>query len=87
MCSPYRHRSAQLLDSIEQKDEARAVSIIEDNRKAAWLRSESSGNYPIHEAINQVSTSCRCRPFVDHHKGSTVVFKYCSIAHQVLSAV
>ncbi|KAK9908698.1 hypothetical protein WJX75_001591 [Coccomyxa subellipsoidea] len=48
-----RHRSAQLLDSIEEKDEARAVSIIEDNRKAAWLRNESSGNYPIHEAINQ----------------------------------
>ncbi|CAL8461777.1 g1308 [Coccomyxa elongata] len=48
-----RQWADQLLVSIKEKDEAAAVSIIDRTRKAAWMRDEESGNYPIHEAIHQ----------------------------------
>lgn len=49
-----RQCADQLLASIKEKDEAAAVSIIDQNRKTAWMRDEESGNHPIHEAIHQV---------------------------------
>lgn len=49
-----RQKAADLAQKIRQRDEAAAVSIIEDTKKAAWLRAEDSGNYPIHDAVQQV---------------------------------
>jgi hypothetical protein len=50
-----RKRAGELRACMVAGDEQAAVGVIDAARKAAWIKHEKTGSYPIHEAIQLVS--------------------------------